>query len=110
MSAHGLSEATLETVRRILAAHPAVERAILFGSRAMGRQRRGSDIDLALVGEALGLRELGAIAGAFEESALPYLVDLCLWHRIDHPGLRAHIQRVGQVLYERSPQAPVFGD
>jgi hypothetical protein len=68
VSAHGLSEATLETVRRILAAHPAVERAILFGSRAMGPS-----------------------------------------HRIDHPGLRAHIQRVGQVLYERSPQEPVLG-
>jgi hypothetical protein len=38
---------------------------------------------------------------AFDESPIPYQVDLCWLAAADHPALREHIKRVGQVLYER---------
>lgn len=110
----GLSAATLETLRRILAQEPAVEKAILFGSRAKGTFRPGSDIDLALAGARLDLDAVARLARAFEESSLPYQVDLCWLAAVDNPALREHIERVGQVLYPVAPMpardaASVFG-
>ncbi len=97
----GLSTKVLDAIRHILAQEPAVELAILFGSRAKGTYRPGSDIDLALVGDGLDIDRLGRLARRFEESSIPYQIDLCLLDAIDHPGLREHIERVGKVFYRR---------
>lgn len=103
----GLPEQTLVTVRGILADCPEVEKAILYGSRAKGNYRKGSDIDLTLVGAELNHRLLARIAGQLEESAIPYQVDLSLKDRIDNPNLLSHIERVGKVFYERRVEAKI---
>jgi hypothetical protein len=54
----GLSETTLSTVRAILAAHPKVESAIVYGSRAKGNYKPGSDIDLTLMGSVTSISTL----------------------------------------------------
>lgn len=96
---HGLSTATLAEIARVLSAFPEVERAILFGSRAKGVQRAGSDIDLALVGPDLDWRLLGRIEDAFDSSALPYRFSL-LHRNADTPAeVGAHIARVGFEIY-----------
>ena len=48
ISGHGLSQQTVAQITRVLTEFPDVERAVLFGSRAKGTHKRGSDIDLAL--------------------------------------------------------------
>lgn len=101
MPSFGLSDQALATVRAILDDYPAVEKAILYGSRAKGNYRKGSDIDLTLIGTALNHRLLAEIAGRLEESAIPYQVDLSLKEQIDNPNLLAHIERVGVVFYQR---------
>lgn len=58
---HGLSDATLLRITETLARFPAVERAVLFGSRAKGTHKLGSDIDLALYGETLDWRTVGRL-------------------------------------------------
>ena len=98
----GLPESTLACVRRILAANPNVEKAILYGSRAKGNCKTGSDIDLTLLGAKLAYRDLADIAGQLEESPIPYLVDLSLFAHIDNPSLIEHIERVGVVFYQRA--------
>ncbi|MBS3936197.1 MAG: nucleotidyltransferase domain-containing protein, partial [Sulfuritalea sp.] len=80
---------------------PAVEKAVIYGSRAKGNHRPGSDIDLTLFGAGLDLDMLGQIAARLDESPIPYRVDLSLFSQIDHAGLREHIERVGRVFYER---------
>lgn len=105
MADFGLPDTTLAAIRRILADFPAVERAVLYGSRAKGNYRNGSDIDLALIGDCLDLRILGEIAARLEESPIPYQVDLTLWDKIDHVKLREHIERVGVVFYRRAGAA-----
>lgn len=97
----GLPESARIIVRAILVTHPKVERAILYGSRAMGTYKTGSDIDLTLTGGDLDYGELANIANDLEESDLPYKVDLSLLAGIANPGLVDHIQRVGKVFYER---------
>ncbi len=101
---HGLSESTVEYIHSVLRKYPQVKRAILYGSRAKGTPKRGSDIDLTLVGEDLTLEVLCRIMGEMEESPLPYKFDLSIFHQIDNPALREHIERIGLVFYERSPE------
>jgi len=104
--AFGLPEATLRTVRQMLSKCVQVEKAILYGSRAMGTAKPGSDIDLTLLGMQLTQDHLTRLAGMLEESSIPYQVDLSLHADIDNPQLLAHIARVGVVFYQR-PDAAV---
>lgn len=71
-------------VLAILAAHlPSDAKVWVFGSRATGRARRYSDLDLAInTGRPLTLDELARLTEAFCESDLPYRVDLVDWHTI----------------------------
>lgn len=100
----GLPQSTTRTIREILAKMPAVEKAVIYGSRAKGNERPGSDIDLTLIGQGLDLDMLGKIATELDESPIPYQVDLSLFDQIDHAGLRDHIERVGKVFYKRENQ------
>jgi predicted nucleotidyltransferase len=97
----GLSETTLANVHSILASCPEVESALVYGSRAKGNYKPGSDIDLTLKGEALTQDMLSRLVGQFEESNLPYQVDLSILRDINNPSLREHVERVGKVIYQR---------
>jgi uncharacterized protein len=72
-------------VMDILRTHlPRGAKAWVFGSRATGRARRYSDLDLAIdAGRRLSLDELAELSEAFSDSDLPYRVDLVDWHDID---------------------------
>ncbi len=101
MPSFGLSDKTLATVRGILAGCAAVETAVLYGSRAKGNYKPGSDIDLTLIGPGLTHRMLASLAAELDESVIPYQVDLSIRDDIDNPNLLEHIARVGVVFYER---------
>ena len=104
---HGLSESTVERIRGVLAHFPEVEKAVLYGSRAKGTHRPGSDIDLALHGSGLGQMLLARIDEALDDLLLlPYQMDLSLFASLTHPELLDHIRRVGVPLYERSSATP----
>jgi predicted nucleotidyltransferase len=96
----GLPPSTVHTIRRILAAVPAVKKAVIYGSRAKDNYLPGSDIDLTLLGDALDLDILGQIATRLDESPIPYQVDLSIFKLIEHEGLREHIEWVGQLFYD----------
>lgn len=97
----GLAPTTLTVVRSILASDPAVEQAVIYGSRAKGNYKPGSDIDLTLFGPQLTANHLSHLARALDESSIPYMVDLSIHADIDNPKLLTHIERVGQVFYQR---------
>ena len=97
----GLPAEAVSEIGGVLAAHPEVESAILYGSRAKGDYKPGSDIDLTLLGEQLDHHDLLKIMGELDDLLLPYTIDLSIFHMIDHEALRDHIQRVGQELYHR---------
>lgn len=96
----GLPAATLDAMRTVLSCHPGVRRAVVYGSRAKGNHRPGSDIDLTLFGDGLTASDLLAIDGALDALDLPYRVDLSLHADIEDPALRSHIERVGRVFHE----------
>jgi len=104
-SRFGLSAKTLEEISGVMVRHPEVEKAVIYGSRAKGNYKRGSDIDLTLFGEALGFDDLLKIMTELDDLLLPYTFDLSIFRMIDHEGLRSHIERVGQELYRRADAA-----
>ena len=77
------------------------EKAVLYGSRAMGNFRPGSDIDLTLFGASLTSLELGIIGEELDDLLLPYEIDLSIFQRIENSDLRDHIERVGVAFYRK---------
>jgi uncharacterized protein len=98
----GLSEATIKKIQAVLAHYPQVETAVLYGSRAKGNYKPGSDIDLTLYGgEELTLAVLLRLMSEIDDLLLPYSVDLSIFHTINDPDLIDPIKRVGVPFYER---------
>lgn len=98
---HGLTRRTLDGIASVLSRFPEVEKAILFGSRAKGTYKPGSDIDLSLEGRALDWRSVGKIYDALDDLLLPYRFSLILFDKNIDPDVAAHIARVGVCLFER---------
>lgn len=98
----GLQESTIEKICAVLALYPQVEKAVLYGSRANGNYKNGSDIDLTLFGGPdLTMKVLYSIMDAIDDLLLPYTFDLSIFNHINNPDMVEHIQRVGVTLYEK---------
>lgn len=95
---HGLPAHALRRLLEVIRHDPSVERVVLYGSRAMGSFRPGSDIDLCVFAPAMELSSLLKLGTEIDELLLPWKVDLCVWHQIDNTALKDHIQRVGKTL------------
>lgn len=98
---YGLSEKTIKAIQGVFAKYPQIDRAVLYGSRAKGNYRNGSDIDLVLVGAALDLSLIFKIELELDDLMLPYRIDLSAYHQVENRELVEHIDRVGVVFYER---------
>jgi uncharacterized protein len=94
----GLAPGVIARLRTELARTPHLQRAVIFGSRAKGNYRHGSDIDIALFGPELTSADLLGLAGRIDDLLLPYQVDLCPVDTLDNQELLEHIRRVGQGL------------
>lgn len=103
----GLPDSAVAAIQRVLAGYLEVEAAILYGSRALGRHRPASDIDLTLTGHAISNATLARIDADLDDLLLPWLIDLSALAAISHPALLDHIQRAGVLLYRRS-DPPAF--
>lgn len=101
MNQFGLSPETIGQIQSVLAHYPVVEQAILYGSRAKGNYRAGSDIDLTLRGN-ISHHQLLAIQNELDDLLLPYSLDLSLFNTLSYPPLLDHIQRVGVIFYVAS--------
>jgi len=99
---HGLPENTVLAIQGTLEGFSQVEKAVLYGSRAKGNHKPGSDIDLTLFGAELTDRLSSQIYWALDDLLLPYKIDLSLFSELRHAALIDHIRRVGIPLYERA--------
>src|ERR1035441_8503082 len=87
---YGLTKATIEKICAVFARFREIEKVVLYGSRAKGNFKPGSDIDLTLYGEALTADLRSAIASALDDLLLPYTIDLSVFDDLDHVKLREH--------------------
>lgn len=98
---YGLTEQTIQQINSVFEKHPVVKQAVLYGSRAKGNYKPGSDIDLSLFGEDISQREVNQILDELDALDLPYTIDMTVFRDITHAKFRDHIARVGVVFYQR---------
>lgn len=98
----GLSDSDIQQMQKVFAAHPQISEVLIFGSRAMGNYRPGSDIDLAVTGELLTFDDILNINAALDQLGLLYKIDLLNQDKITDPAVRTHIQREGRVFYRKN--------
>lgn len=99
----GLTEGVISRITSVFSDVPEIEQVILYGSRAKGTFRNGSDIDLTIKGDAVTHACMLQIENRLDDLLLPYTIDLSLLHQISNPDLLEHIRRVGVVFYQRKP-------
>lgn len=88
----------IESVRKILSRYVPGCEIRIFGSRANGRAKPWSDLDIAIVGPArIDDDTMRLMREAFEDSDLPFRVDVVDWHAISD-AFRQVIERGFEVL------------
>ena len=101
MKKFGLTEETITTINDVFKRFPAIESVVVYGSRALGIEKPGSDIDLALKGQ-IDLNLLANIKRILdEELPLPYFFDLLDYNTISNPDLKKHIDQFGKLFYKK---------
>lgn len=98
----GLKPSDLEMICRIMEKEPEIEQALIFGSRAKGTYKLGSDVDIALKGKNITSQIVTHVSFHLnEETPMPYKFDVLNFHTITEPALTEHINRVGKLFYEK---------
>ena len=98
-STFGLPDEAIRKTKEVFLKFPEIEKVIIYGSRAKGNSKPGSDIDFTLVGNNINTDMLLEISRQIDDLLLPYTVDLSIFHHIKNNDLIEHIDRVGQVFY-----------
>lgn len=101
MTKYGLKQNDINIIISILKKYSEVEKAIIYGSRAKGNFKLGSDIDLTIIGESISLSILSRIESDFYYSPLIYKIDLSVFNQIENTDLVAHIKRCGMLFYTK---------
>lgn len=91
----GLKIQTIDILVSVFSKYSQIKNVKIYGSRAKGNFRPGSDIDICLIAPDLNLTDLLKIENEIDDLLLPYKLDLCLYHMIDNQDLINHIDRVG---------------
>lgn len=97
----GLTDKTIYKLSQVFVKYPEIEKVLIYGSRAKGTFRPGSDIDLTLIGEKLDKSILFHIINEIDDLLLPYQIDLSILHQVSNPDFLGHVRRVGIVFFDR---------
>ena len=99
----GLTDEVKNKISACMYEIPVIKKVLIYGSRAKGCYRNGSDIDLALFGEGLNLNNaVYPLMEKIEELDMPWSFDITIFSYIKNRKLIEHIERIGQIFYERA--------
>jgi predicted nucleotidyltransferase len=91
----GLKESELDLILNLLRKNKHIQKVTVYGSRAKGNFRPGSDIDLVLTADQMDIKDLLKIENDLDDLMLPYKIDLSLFHHIEDKEILEHIKKVG---------------
>lgn len=97
----GLNQESIDKINSVFEKHPEIDKVIIYGSRAKGNYRIGSDIDLTLFGNDLKYDLAGKIDSEIDDLNTPYLFDISIFELLNSPSLEEHINRVGKIFYKK---------
>ncbi len=96
----GIYNKSYDLIIATLKLYPEIEKAIIFGSRAMGNYKKGSDIDIAISGNDVSFETTIRLKGQLNDSSpIPYFVDVVDYHSITSEDLKKHIDKFGIIFY-----------
>lgn len=91
----GLAPATLARLRGAFEASPGVHRVLIFGSRAKGLERAGSDIDLAVDAPGWTSADMSRLLARLEGTGTLFKLDVVHWQAVTEPVFKEEIERDG---------------
>lgn len=97
----GLKQETIEKINNIFQQYEQIEEVILYGSRAKGNYKNGSDIDLTIKGKNLNIFLLNKISNDLDDLMLPYKFDISIYNYLQNSDIIDHIKRIGVNFYMR---------
>lgn len=98
----GLEGSCIEAISYVFASFPQVKEVVIYGSRAKGNYKPGSDIDFALKTTTSENNLLNNISLMLDELYLPYTFNLLAFESLSNKDLIDHIERAGKVFYRRA--------
>ncbi len=107
LAASGLSDSIVGKLCRAFDNCQNLDTVILYGSRALGTYKTGSDIDLTFIGKQLSFSDVLKLEAELDDLLTPYSFDLSVFHELDNPKLIEHINRVGVVFYEKGAKLEI---
>jgi predicted nucleotidyltransferase len=97
---YGLLDRDFKSIRKAIEQFPEIEEVRLFGSRALGNHKKGSDVDLAIMGEKVSYSTIVRLNDYLNEVyPLPYMFDIVHYDTISNDHLKKHIDQFGKELY-----------
>ncbi|GAA0706142.1 nucleotidyltransferase domain-containing protein [Paraclostridium ghonii] len=96
----GLLDRDILYIHKALGQFDEIEKVIIFGSRAMGNYKKGSDIDIAVIGKEVTSKTIFKLDDYLNEVyPLPYFFDIIQYDLITNEKLREHINNEGKIIY-----------
>ena len=96
----GLPDKTIKLLKYYFQLQSEILDVRVYGSRAMGTEARGSDVDLAIF-TSCNQDISGHVKTNLDDLPTPYLFDIIDYAHIGHSGLKNHIDRVGKIFFKR---------
>ena len=98
--AFGLTQQNIQNIHALFRQFPGVKKVIIFGSRAMGNYKKGSDVDLVIMDDVDSSIMSKVSSLLNEETTLPYIFDVIQYSTIANDDLKKHIETYGKIFYE----------
>lgn len=98
----GLKDNIVEQINSVFKDFPQIEQVLIYGSRAKGNFKTGSDIDLTFIGKNLDHNLLNSISLKLDELYLPYFFDLSDFSKIKSFDLTKNIKRASRSFYTKN--------
>lgn len=98
----GLTIETYNMICKVFESYSKIEKVIIYGSRALGTFKPGSDIDLCLVGEEISDDIVSSLKTETDELNTPYFFDISVYHVISSTHLVNHIDTYGLIFFSKT--------
>ncbi|MDO9576629.1 MAG: nucleotidyltransferase domain-containing protein [Candidatus Cloacimonadales bacterium] len=96
----GLKIRDIDNIIKAIREFPEIEKIVIFGSRAMGNFKNGSDVDLAVFGNDVTDVTIKRFSDLLnEELPLPYFFDVVDFNSISNSDLIEHIEEEGKIFF-----------
>ncbi|MDQ6756137.1 MAG: nucleotidyltransferase domain-containing protein [Bacteroidota bacterium] len=97
----GLTQKQFELIESLIIPKNQIEKVLIFGSRATGKFKHSSDIDLAIIGKDITHSFINRFFSELDDLPLPFMFDVINYTQISNDKLKNKIDVHGKIFFER---------